>query len=117
MFTNDKIVTFITHSPFCGGFCEEGLRFTLGAGTSMISHDLSLVLVGDGVWFAIKTLEQRDFDKYVKAFSALDGAMIVERESLKERNISEDLLKSEFQVMSRAEVFEILRSSDFSISY
>lgn len=117
MADSKKIVIFITHTPFCGDFCEEGLRLALGTGNSMISHDVTLVFAGDGVWFALKSLQQRDFEKYIKALSALDGTMIIEKESLDDRKIAEDMIKPEIQIMSRAAIFEILKESDFSISY
>ena len=112
-----KIVIFITHTPFCGDFCVEGLRLALGTGNSMISHDVTIVFAGDGVWFSLKSLKQRDFEKYVQALSALNGTMIVEKESLEERKISDDMIKPEISVMARAAIFEILKGSDFSISY
>lgn len=117
MRSNKTFVTFISHTPFCEKFCEEGLRFALGSGNSMIKHTITAVFICDGVWFAHNNLEQRDFEKYIKAFRSMDMDLIVEKESLEERKISLDNIKKDFKVMERVAIYDILKNCNFSVSF
>lgn len=112
-----KIVTFISHTPFGSPFCEEGLRFALGIGNTRFNHKVTTILINDGVWLALDTISERDFEKYLKAFYAMDMEFIIERESLEKRKISEDKIKTSFIVKSRAEIFDYINEADFSICY
>ncbi len=117
MANGKKILIFISHTPFSGSFCEEGLRFALGVGNALVKHDVAIVLIGDGVWFSLKSLNQRDFEKYVKAFSVMNMGLIIEKESLEKTGLSQDIIKSEFKIMARQEIFELIKGSDFTISF
>ena len=112
-----KIITFISHTPFGSPFCEEGLRFALGIGNTQFKHKLTTILIDDGVWLALNTISERDFEKYIKAFSVMDMEFIIERESLEKRKISEDLIKSNFTIKAKAEIFDYVKDADFSICY
>ena len=112
-----KIVTFISHTPFGSQFCEEGLRFALGVGNTQFNHKVTTILIDDGVWLALKTISERDFEKYLKAFSAMDMEFVIEKESLEKRKISEESIKSNFIIKSKPEIFGYIKEADFSICY
>lgn len=112
-----KIVTFISHTPFGSPFCEEGLRFALGCSNTRFNHKVTTILINDGVWLALDTITERDFEKYLKAFYAMDMEFIIERESLEKRKISEDKIRASFMIKNRAEIFDYIKEADFSICY
>jgi sulfur relay (sulfurtransferase) DsrF/TusC family protein len=118
MIGGKKIITFISHTPFGSPFCEEGLRLALGINNTRFNHKITTILINDGVWLALNTISERDFEKYLKAFFAMDMEFIIEKESLEKRKISEDLIKSNyFIIKSKAEIFDYVKQADFSICY
>ena len=89
----------------------------MGIGNTRFNHKVTTVLINDGVWLALDTVSERDFEKYLKAFYAMDMEFIIERESLEKRKISEDKIKASFIVKARAEIFDYIKEADFSICY
>ncbi len=115
---NGKSVTvLVKNSPFRGNFCEEAMRASIGLASTIDNHTIKLVFIGDGVWFSLKDIKQKEFLKYIISFKAFSMDIAIEKESLEKLNIVDDKVAEDFKIKSRAEILQILKSSDHVFTF
>jgi tRNA 2-thiouridine synthesizing protein C len=114
MFVNRK-------APYGTVYALEGLEVVLIS--AAFDQDVSLVFLDDGVYELVKGMNTKGLE--VKNFSptyrALDGydieKLYVERESLTARGLSEENLVVPVEVLSSAELAELMSQQDVIMSF
>ena len=122
--TSGKIKKFMfvnRKAPYGTVYALEGLEVVLIS--AAFDQDVSMVFMDDGVYELIKGQHTKSID--VKNFSptyrALDGydieKLYVEKESLEARGLTEEHLLVPVEVLSSAEMSELMQQQDVVISF
>lgn len=114
MFVNRK-------APYGTIYALEGLEVVLIS--AAFDQDVSMVFMDDGVYELVKGQHTKNID--VKNFSptyrALEGydieKLYVEKESLDQRGLSEDNLIVPVEILSTAQMTELMENQDVVISF
>ena len=114
MFVNRK-------APFGTIYALESLEVVLIAAT--FDQDVSLVFIDDGVYELVKGQDSKaiGIKNHSRTYRALDGydveKLYVERESLEARGIAEDQLLVDVEVLSSAQMGELMAQQDVVLSF
>ena len=114
MFVNRK-------APYGTIYALESLEVVLIAAT--FDQDVSLVFLDDGVYELVKGQDTKatGIKNHSKTYRALEGydveKLYVERESLEARGLAESDLMVDVQVLSSAEMAELMASQDVVLSF
>ena len=114
MFVNRK-------APYGTIYALEGLEVVLIS--AAFDQDVSLAFVDDGVFQLVKGqktdgIEMKNFSPTYRALEGYDiEKLYVERESMEARGLSEDDLLVDVQVMSAAELGDMMAQQDVVISF
>jgi tRNA 2-thiouridine synthesizing protein C len=114
MFVNRK-------APYGTIYALEGLEVVLIS--AAFDQDVSLAFLDDGVFQLVKGqktdgVEMKNFSPTYRALEGYDiEKLYVERESLEARGLSEDDLLVDVQVMSAAEMGDMMAQQDVVISF
>jgi tRNA 2-thiouridine synthesizing protein C len=114
MFVNRK-------APYGTIYALEGLEVVLIS--AAFDQDVSLAFVDDGVFQLVKGqktdgIEMKNFSPTYRALEGYDiEKLYVERESLEARGLTEDDLLVDVQVMSAAEIGDMMAQQDVVISF
>ena len=102
-------------------YALESLEVVLIAAT--FDQDVSLVFLDDGVYELLKGQNTRaiGIENFSPTYRALDGydveKLYVERESLDARGLSEDQLLVDVEVLSSAQMGELMAQQDVVLSF
>ncbi len=114
MFVNRK-------APYGTIYALEGLEVVLIS--AAFDQDVSLAFVDDGVFQLVKGqktdgIEMKNFSPTYRALEGYDiEKLYVERESMEARGLTEDDLLVDVQVMSAAEMGDVMAQQDVVISF
>lgn len=114
MFVNRK-------APYGTVYALEGLEVVLIS--AAFDQDVSLAFVDDGVFQLVKGqktdgVEMKNFSPTYRALEGYDiEKLYVERESMEARGLSEDDLLVDVQIMSAAEMGDMMAQQDVVISF
>ena len=114
MFVNRK-------APYGTIYALESLEVVLIAAT--FDQDVSLVFLDDGVYELVKGQDTKatGIKNHSKTYRALDGydveKLYVERESLEARGLTEDDLIVDVELLSSAEMGELMTAQDVVLSF
>ncbi|MEE8431995.1 MAG: DsrE family protein [Candidatus Desulfatibia sp.] len=114
---SNKIMVQFLNRPFGTIHYVEGLRASLGIASGWDEHEVYLLFMGEGVYYALKGVNRTDSLKYIHTLEKLGFGLNVERESLQELGIDESDISEEFNIVSRAEVFELMKEQDFTVDF
>jgi sulfur relay (sulfurtransferase) DsrF/TusC family protein len=110
------LITF-NHAPYGSVYYTEGLRAAVGVTSGIDEHAVDLLYLGDGVYFALRGVDRSDSAKYLATLSAMGVTLKVDREALRERQLSESDLAEDVQVVSREEALTLVRRADLTIDF
>ena len=117
-----KKVMFVNRkAPYGTIYALESLEVVLI--TATFDQDVSLVFLDDGVYELVKGQDTKGtgIKNHSKTYRALDGydveKLYVERESLEARGLSEDQLLVDVEVLSSAEMGELMAQQDVVLSF
>ncbi len=114
MFVNRK-------APYGTVYALEGLEVVLIS--AAFDQDVSLAFVDDGVFQLVKGqktdgIEMKNFSPTFRALEGYDiEKLYVERESMEVRGLTEDDLLVDVQIMSAAEIGDMMAQQDVVISF
>jgi tRNA 2-thiouridine synthesizing protein C len=114
MFVNRK-------APYGTIYALESLEVVLI--TATFDQDVSLVFLDDGVYEIVKGQDTKGtgIKNHSKTYRALEGydieKLYVERESLEARGLTEDDLLVDVQVLSTAEMADLMNEQDVVLSF
>lgn len=112
-----NIAITINHAPYSGNFCMEGLRSVVGTHLAINEQEVKTLFLGDGVFFGIKTLKEDGFTKFTETLKSMGMEFYLEEESIQQRKIEKTLIREDFKILSRQDIFKILQESDHTLSY
>jgi len=117
-----KKVMFVNRkAPYGTIYALESLEVVLI--TATFDQDVSLVFLDDGVYELMKGQNTKavGIKNFSPAYRALDGydveKLYVERESLEARGLSEDQLLVDVEVLSSAQMGELMAEQDVVLSF
>ena len=117
-----KKFMFVNRKPPYGTiYALESLEVVLIAAT--FDQDVSLVFVDDGVYELVKGQDTKGtgIKNHSKTYRALEGydveKLYVERESLEARGLSEEQLLVDVEVLSSAQMGELMAQQDVVLSF
>ncbi len=117
-----KKVMFVNRkAPYGTIYALESLEVVLI--TATFDQDVSLVFLDDGVYELLKGQNTKaiGIKNFSPTYRALDGydveKLYVERESLEARGLSEDQLLVDVEVLSSAEMGELMAAQDVVLSF
>jgi tRNA 2-thiouridine synthesizing protein C len=117
-----KKVMFVNRkAPYGTIYALESLEVVLI--TATFDQDVSLVFLDDGVYELLKgqNTQAIGIKNFSPTYRALDGydveKLYVERESLEARGLSEEQLLVDVEVLSSAEIGELMAQQDVVLSF
>jgi len=110
------LVTF-NHAPHGSIYYAEGLRAALGVTAGIDEHTVDILCLGDGVYFALKEADRGTAPGYLERLQSLGSHIKVEQESLAARDILEEELAEDVEIVSRGEVLALLEKADATIDF
>ena len=117
-----KKVMFVNRkAPYGTVYALESLEVVLI--TATFDQDVSLVFLDDGVYELLKGQNTKaiGIKNFSPTYRALDGydveKLYVERESLEARGLNEDQLLVDVEVLSSAEMGELMAQQDVVLSF
>ncbi|MBI2955038.1 MAG: DsrE family protein [Chloroflexi bacterium] len=105
------------NAPYGSIWYTEGLRAAVGATSGIDEHTVDLVYLGDGVYFTLKDVDRTDSARYLGTLTKGGYRLKAERESLEARGISAADLAEDVEVISRADVVELVKIADLTIDF
>ena len=112
-----RILFTINHAPFGSIHYTEGLRAAVGATSGVDEHQVDVVYLGDGVYFALQKVDRKDSAKYIETLAQSGCRFKAERESLEARGIGREELASDIEVISRDAVRALVAQADFTADF
>lgn len=112
-----KVVVMITHPPFGSIYYTEGLRAAVGVTSGIDEHTVDVLLLGDGVYYALNNVDRKDSAKYIQTLTGINSSIYAEEESLKERGINSKELSLFVRVISRKEALRLLLDANHTIDF
>lgn len=116
MAKKNVVVTF-NHAPHGAIFYTEGLRAAVGLISGIDEHQVEVIYLGDGVYYALKDVDLTDTQKYLETLKKTGTSFYVESQSLLERGINEEEISPEFSLIKIEEISNIINRSDFTIAF
>jgi len=105
------------HAPYGSIWYTEGLRAVVGVTAGIDEHTVDVVYLGDGVYFALKGVDRTDSQKYLSTLADGGYHLMVERESLAARGISESEVAEDVKVIPRSEVVNLIKNADVTVDF
>lgn len=112
-----RILFTINHAPFGSIHYTEGLRAVVGATSGIDEHEVDVLYLGDGVYFALRGVDRSDTLKYIDTLAQAGRKLKVERESLQERGIAHQDLAPDVEVIPRSAVRDLIARADFTVGF
>lgn len=116
MSKRNVLVTF-NHAPHGAIFYTEGLRAAVGLISGIDEHQVEVIYLGDGVYYALKEVDRTDAQKYLETLKKAGTIFYVEGQSLLERGIGQEEISPEFTLIKLEEINNIINRSDFTIAF
>jgi len=107
-------------APYGTIYAQESLETVLIA--AAFDQDVSMVFMDDGVYQIVKNVDTTGINmkNFSKTYRALDGydveKLYVEKESLDARGLSEDDLNVDVEILSTAELSDLMDAQDVVVT-
>jgi sulfur relay (sulfurtransferase) DsrF/TusC family protein len=115
--TQRRILFTINHAPFGSIHYAEGLRAVVGATSGIDEHEVDVLYLGDGVYFALRGVDRGDTLKYIDTLAKGGRKLNVERESLQERGVALEDLAPDVEVVPRSAIRQLIAQADFTVGF
>lgn len=112
-----RILFTINHAPFGSIHYTEGLRAVLGATSGIDEHEVDVLYLGDGVYFALRGVDRSDTLKYIDTLAQGGRTLKADQVSLEERGIAHEDLAADVEVISRSAVRDLVAKADFTVGF
>ncbi len=114
----EKHVLFtFNHAPYGSIWYNEGLRAVVGVTSGIDEHTVDVVYLGDGVYFGLKGVDRADSARYLGTLAKSGYKIKAEKESLDARGIKPAELAEDVEVVSRADVLQLIQKADLTIDF
>lgn len=112
-----NILVSFMRNPYGSIYFGEGLRAAVGIASGIDEHDVKIAFLSDGVFFCLKGASREETSMYIKTLSSMGIKMLVDRQSLSDRQISEEKVEDIFQIVPGEEILELYKWSDHNIDF
>lgn len=112
-----NVLITMNNAPYGSIYYTEGLRAAVGITSGIDEHKVSVAYLGDGAYFALKGVDRKDTETYISTLKKTESRMVVEKESLEERNIEETKIAEDIEIIPRSEVLKIMNEADLAIGF
>lgn len=108
-----KIVFLIKSTPFRDLNNYEAMR----ASIALFDHDVTMVWMGDGVFYPLKAADKGNTQPFLRLFKDLNIRLIVDSDELALRGyMSQDAI-TEAELMPHTEIIDTLAGADSVLSF
>ena len=112
-----NVLITMNQAPYGSIYYTEGLRAAVGVTSGIDEHKVTVVYLGDGAYFAIEGIDRKDTETYIGTLKKSENKLMVEKESLEERNIKESRVAEDVEIISRTEVLKLVQAADVTIGF
>jgi len=112
-----NVLITMNQAPYGSIYYTEGLRAAVGVTSGIDEHKVNIVYLGDGAYFAIEGVDRKDTKTYIGTLKKVESRLMVEKESLEERNIEESKIAEDIEIISRTEVLKLVQAADVTIGF
>ncbi len=112
-----RVLFTFNHAPHGSIYYNEGLRAVVGVTSGIDEHTVDVVYLGDGVYFTLRDVDRADSARYIGTLAKNGYRLKVEKESLEARDIGAAELAGDVEVISRAEVLELIKKADLTMDF
>jgi sulfur relay protein TusB/DsrH len=90
------------------------MRAAVGATAGIDEHEVNLLFLGDGVYNALRDMEEKENEGYLSTLDEAGVKYYVVSEDLRERGIDEKELRDRFEVIDRERALSLLKEADMN---
>lgn len=112
-----KLLYHFTRPPYGNVFQTEGWRAAVGATAGIDEHEVTILLQGDGIYYALKNADRAENLGYEKTLQRSDTKYYVVKEDLAARDVSEDEIADDMTVIERADTWSLYEEADFNLDW
>jgi len=108
-----NVIIMITSPPFVTLNNYEALRTSIG----IIDHKVSVIWMGEGVYCAIKAVDNTLTRSFIRLFEDIDVDLYVDKHDLGERGLEDEELIPEVKPKERTGVLDLICRSDVVLTF
>lgn len=112
-----KLLYHFNRPPYGTVFYTEGWRAAVGATAGIDEHEVTLLFLGDGVYYCLKGADRAENLGYEGTLKKADVKYYVVKEDLEARGISENELADDMTPISRKDVWKLYEEADFNLDW
>ncbi len=114
-FNEKKVLILIRRRPFGTVINFEGWRAAVGM--FGMDHSPTILLVDDGVYAALKSMDQKPIRLFKSTYDSFGGKTCVSKASMDERSISEDELHEGMDILDSDAVGRAFEENDIVLTF
>jgi len=114
-FTERRVLLLIRSRPYGTVTNFEGWRASVGM--FGMDHEPTMLLLGDGVYAALKDMDDMPIRMFKSVYKSFDGRICVSKQSLEERKISPDELQEDLEIVDNAEIGKMFTENEIVVTF
>lgn len=113
------VVVLLTRAPYGRVHLPEGLRAARGVAAGFDQHDVTVIFTADAVHGARSSVDRDalNLPGHIADLNEQDGAMVVDRVALRERDVSPADVADDIDVAPGEEVTRLIREADCTLDF
>lgn len=108
-----KVIFLVSTPPFGLLNNYEALRSSI----SLFDHKVSVIWIGDGVYFPLKQSDKTMTQSFLRLVGDLNIHLLVDIDELKQRGFSKEDIIPQVDPLPNEKIVEILASSDYVVNF
>jgi len=112
-----KLLYHFNRPPFGTVFYTEGWRAAVGATAGIDEHEVTILMQGDGVYYALKGTDRTENLGYEATLNKIGVKYYVVKEDLENRSISQNEIANDMTIISRADTWKLYQEADFNLDW
>ncbi|MFW9920338.1 MAG: DsrE family protein [Candidatus Thorarchaeota archaeon] len=114
-FEERPVLILINSRPFGTIINFEGWRASVGM--FGMDHEPTMLFMGDGVYALLKSMHDLHIRMFKSTYLSFDGKICASKRSLEERNIGQDELLEEVEILDEEAVGKAFEQNDLVITF
>jgi len=112
-----KLLYHFNRLPYGTVFHTEGWRAAVGATAGIDEHEVTILLQGDGIYYALKEASRAENLGYEGTLKKAGTKYYVVKEDLEARGISHDEVANDMNLIPRADTGKLYHEADFNLDW
>jgi len=112
-----KLLYQFNRTPYGNVFYTEGWRAAVGATAGIDEHEVTLLLQGDGVYYALKGADRAENLGYEGTLKKAGVKYFVVKEDLDARGVSQDEIAMDMSIIPRADAGKLYSDAEFILDW